>query len=98
MHSYMLQSPRTNRSFSLHTEHILFRLLTKVANGELTPNDLVVHRFDKKDEKTSTVTHLRIDTKRHIEGSLPGFFEEDLREIQEYLDALSQHTDKKTAR
>jgi predicted ATPase len=81
-----------------HSEHILFRLLTKVVSGELTPNDLVVHRFDKKDEKTSTVTPLGIDPKGHVEGGLPGFFEEDLRDFQEYLDALSQHADKKTAR
>lgn len=81
-----------------HSEHILFRLLTKVANGELTPNDLFVYRFDKKDEKTSVVTPLRIDLKGRIEGGLPGFFEEDLREFQEYLDALSQHPGKKTSR
>ena len=80
-----------------HSEHILFRLLTKVASGELTPNDLFVHRFDKKDEKTSSITQLKIDQKGRIEGGLPGFFEEDLKEFQEYLDALSKHPEKKTS-
>ena len=73
-----------------HSEHILFRLLTKVAMRDLETDQLQVVRFDKKDETTSVPTPLKVDSKGRLEGGLPGFFEEDIKEFQEYLDALSK--------
>lgn len=72
-----------------HSEHILFRLLTKVAEGELTPEDLAIYYFTKEDTY-AIATELEIDEKGRLKGGLPGFFEEELKEFKEYLDALTQ--------
>jgi len=72
-----------------HSEHILFRLLTKVAKEELTPQDLAIYYFTKEDTY-AIARELEIDEKGRLKGGLPGFFEEELKEFKEYLDALTQ--------
>jgi predicted ATPase len=74
-----------------HSEHILFRLLTAVARKDLKVEDLAVHYFEKRPEDVaSEIKELKIDEKGRLEGGLPGFFEEDLKEFREYLDALAR--------
>jgi hypothetical protein len=49
-----------------------------------------VHYFKKAPEVTSAeVRELKVDEKGRLEGGLPGFFEEDLSEFSEYLNAIS---------
>jgi energy-coupling factor transporter ATP-binding protein EcfA2 len=72
-----------------HSEHILHRLLHAVANGELALNELTVHYFENKNGKAE-VRKLMIDEKGGVEGGLPGFFDQSLDELSEYLEALKQ--------
>lgn len=72
-----------------HSEHILFRLLTKVAKGELKPKDLSVYYFTKENTAASA-KELKVDKKGGLEGGLPGFFEEEIKEFKDYLDALTK--------
>jgi len=72
-----------------HSEHVLFRLLINVAKGVLQPEDLSIYFFEKENAST-IVKKLRIDEKGRIEGSLPGFFEEEMNEFKDYIDALKR--------
>ena len=71
-----------------HSEHILFRLLSSVAAGDLALKDLAINYFEKKDGITE-VTPLDIDEKGRVKGGLPGFFETELNELSTYIGALS---------
>lgn len=72
-----------------HSEHILFRFLTNVAKGKLSPSELAIYYFEKKRNATEA-TRKKVDKNGNIDGGLPGFFEEDLRTFKEYLDALTK--------
>jgi len=72
-----------------HSEHILFRLLTKVAKGELAPKDLTVYYFTKENT-AAKVKELKVDEKGGLEGGLPGFFEEEIKGFKDYLEALTK--------
>jgi energy-coupling factor transporter ATP-binding protein EcfA2 len=72
-----------------HSEHILFSLLTKAAEGKLAPDDLKVYSFERPDEATA-ITELPVDEKGRVKGGLAGFFDVDMEEFQRYLNALSK--------
>ena len=70
-----------------HSEHILFRLLSAVASGDLKREDLSINYFEKVDGATK-VTPLEIDDKGRVKGGLPGFFEAELDELSSFIKAL----------
>ncbi len=72
-----------------HSEHVLHRLLHAVAKGDLARDDLAIHYFVNKDGKAE-VRQLEVDEKGGVQGGLPGFFDQSLDELTEYLDALKQ--------
>lgn len=72
-----------------HSEHVLFRLLINVAKGVLQPEDLSIYFFEKENAST-IVKKLQIDEKGRIEDGLPGFFEEEMNEFKDYIDALKR--------
>lgn len=72
-----------------HSEHVLHRLLQAVAVGELARNDLTIYYFENKEGKAET-RRLNIDEKGGVEGSLPGFFDQSLDELTDYIEALKQ--------
>ncbi|HEV2232414.1 MAG TPA: AAA family ATPase [Terriglobia bacterium] len=70
-----------------HSEHVLHRLLHAVGKGELAKEELALYYFVPEDGKAK-VTRLAINDLGQVEGGLPGFFEQSLSELTEYLDAL----------
>ena len=44
-----------------HSEHITGRLLTLVAEGKLTPDDVAIYAFEKDDKGVCTAKDLRIN-------------------------------------
>jgi ABC-type thiamine transport system ATPase subunit len=72
-----------------HSEHVLHRLLQAVAKDELAHDDLAIYYFENKQGKAE-VRRLNIDEKGGVEGGLPGFFDQSLDELTEYLEALRQ--------
>jgi predicted ATPase len=72
-----------------HSEHVLHRLLHSVAIGELRTDELVIYYFE--DEKgAAKVRRLAINDLGQVDGGLPGFFDQSLAELSEYLDALKK--------
>lgn len=70
-----------------HSEHLLHALLNAVATGTLERKDLAIYYFENKDGKAVT-TRLKVDEQGGVEGGLPGFFDQSLDELSEYLAAL----------
>ena len=70
-----------------HSEHLLHALLNAVAKGELEREDLAIYYFKNKNG-TAVTKRLKIDERGGVEGGLPGFFDQSLDELSEYLAAL----------
>ena len=70
-----------------HSEHITGRLLTLVAEGKLTPDDLAVYAFEKDEEGVCTAKDLRINPEGTIEGGINDFFETNLEEMNRFAQA-----------
>jgi len=70
-----------------HSEHVLHGLLNAVATGTLRASDLAVYYFENKAGR-SVCTRLEVDEKGGVKGGLPGFFDQSLGELAEYLEAL----------
>ena len=72
-----------------HSEHVLHRLLHAVASGELKRDDLAIHYFENQDG-VAKVQRLQVNDLGQVEGGLPGFFDQSLAELSEYLAALKK--------
>jgi predicted ATPase len=70
-----------------HSEHVLHRLLNAIAKGELERSQLAIYYFENVDG-TAKVRPLAVNDKGQVDGGLPGFFDQSLTELTEYLDAL----------
>ena len=70
-----------------HSEHITGRLLTLVAEGKLTPDDVAIYAFEKDEEGVCTAKSLRINPEGTIEGSIHDFFEVNLAEMNRFAQA-----------
>ena len=71
-----------------HSEHITGRLLTLVAEGKLTPDDVAIYAFEKDEEGVCTAKDLKISDDGRIEGSIGDFFEVNLAEMNRMVKAL----------
>ena len=70
-----------------HSEHITGRLLTLVAEGKLTPDDVAIYAFEKDEQGVCTAKNLRINPDGTIEGGIKDFFETNLIEMNRHLKA-----------
>ncbi len=70
-----------------HSEHILFGFLNALAKKEISLDDIVIYYFNNE-KGVSEITKLNIDEYGRVAGGLPGFFEQNIRNVIEYLDAL----------
>ena len=70
-----------------HSEHITGRLLTLVAEGKLTPDDLAIYAFEKDEGGVCTAKDLRITPDGTIEGGINDFFETNLAEMNRFAQA-----------
>ncbi len=73
-----------------HSEHVLHRLLHAVAKGELAHSDLAIYYFPEPKNGKADPRKLKIDEQGGVEGGLPGFFDQSLDELTEYIEALKQ--------
>jgi len=72
-----------------HSEHILNTLLHAVAKGDLKKEDLAIYYF----EPQNGIAHVRrlvVDDYGRVEGGLPGFFDQSLTELTDYLETLKK--------
>lgn len=69
-----------------HSEHILMSLLTAVATGRMTPEELAVYEFNRQGS-AATVERLEVNRYGQIKGGLKGFMEADLDEMGKLIEA-----------
>ena len=75
-----------------HSEHIAGRLLTLVAEGKLTTDDLAIYSFEKDDKGECTARELVVTELGQTEGGLTGFFDNNLAEMDRYVKALQNRS------
>ena len=75
-----------------HSEHIAGRLLTLVAEGTLTTDDLAIYSFEKDEKGECTATELVVTELGQTEGGLTGFFDNNLAEMDRYVKALQNRS------
>ena len=64
------------------------RLLTLVAEGSLSSDDLAVYAFEKDDQGVCSAQNLDVTDDGRVKGGVKGFFEADLDELERYIKAL----------
>jgi hypothetical protein len=72
-----------------HSEHVLHTILNAVARGEWSPADVALYYFQNKNG-AAEVAKREINQFGQVDGGLPGFFEQSLSELTDYLKALSK--------
>lgn len=72
-----------------HSEHIANRLLTLVAEKQLTPDDVAVYAFEKDAETgVCSASEIEVTERGQVKGGLKSFFEAHMEEMRRYGDAL----------
>ncbi len=76
-----------------HSEYVAGRLLTLVAEGKLTTDELAIYSFEK-DENTGecTASEIKITERGQTSGGLTGFFDTNLAEMDRYVKALQNRS------
>jgi predicted ATPase len=73
-----------------HSEHVLHVILNAVAKGEWEKDQVALYYFENVDG-AAQVRRLVLNEHGQVDGGLPGFFDQSLTELTDYLDALGKH-------
>ncbi len=71
-----------------HSEHIVGRLLTLVAEKKLSHKDLAIYAFEKDEQGVCTANELEVLEDGRVMGGIKDFFEPELEELDRYIRAL----------
>ena len=71
-----------------HSEYVAGRLLTLVAEGTLTTDDLAIYSFDKDKKGECFATEIEVTDRGQTKGGLTGFDEATRDEMRRYVDGL----------
>ena len=71
-----------------HSEHLLSRLLTLVAEKRLSPEELAIYSFEKDEKGECSATEIEVTELGQVTGGLTGFFDANLDEMDRYIKAL----------
>ncbi len=77
---------------STHSEHIIFQLLTMVADGELKPEHLALYNFIETKEGFQA-EELTFDEQGRLKKGLPDFFKGNLEAYRRYIEILTSSQD-----
>ena len=81
-----------------HSEIILGRLLTLVAEKRLTPEDLAIYAFEKDGETgVCSAKPLQISADGGVEGGVRDFFDTNLAEMNRYVEAQFAQVNEKAS-
>ena len=67
---------------STHSDRVVSRLLALVAAGKLSTESLAVYAFDKNEEGVTSAERCEVDDRGRISGSVAGFFEESIADME----------------
>ena len=71
-----------------HSEYIAGRLLTLVAEGKLTTDDLAIYYFEKDEKGECSAKEIEVTERGQTKGGLTGFDEATRDEMRRYVDGL----------
>ena len=71
-----------------HSEHIAGRLLTMVAEGKLSADELAIYSFEKDETGVCSASEIEVTDRGQVNRGLKSFFETDLDEMRRYVEAL----------
>ena len=71
-----------------HSEHVVGRLLTLVAEGMLSADELAIYSFEKDENGACSASEIEVTDRGQVSGGLKSFFETDLDEMRRYVEAL----------
>ena len=71
-----------------HSEYVAGRLLTLVAEGKLTTDELAIYYFEKDEKGECTATEIEVTERGQVKGGLTGFHEATRDEMRRYADGL----------
>ena len=71
-----------------HSEYVAGRLLTLVAEGKLTTDDLAIYSFEKDEKGECSATEIEVTERGQVKGGLTGFHEATRDEMRRYADGL----------
>ena len=74
-----------------HSEYVAGRLLTLVAEGKLTTDDLAIYSFEKDEKGECSATEIEVTERGQTKGGLTGFHEATRDEMRRYADGLRKH-------
>ena len=74
-----------------HSEYVAGRLLTLVAEGKLTTDDLAIYSFEKDEKGECSATEIEVTERGQTKGGLTGFHEATRDEMRRYVDGLRKH-------
>jgi hypothetical protein len=74
-----------------HSEHLLHTFLSAVAKGDFDKRDLAIYYFEPSNGSVNARL-LAVDDMGRVDGGLPGFFDQSLGELSDYLDALQKRS------
>jgi predicted ATPase len=72
-----------------HSEHVLHVILNAIGKRDLEPSQIAIYSFENVNG-TAKVTRLDVDEQGGVKGGLPGFFDQSLDELTEYLETLKK--------
>ena len=75
-----------------HSEYVAGRLLTLVAEGKLTTDELAIYAFEKDEKGECSATEIEVTERGQVKGGLTGFHEATRDEMRRYADGLRKHT------
>ena len=71
-----------------HSEHVAGRLLTLVAEGSLSADELAIYSFEKDETGICSASKIEVTDRGQVKRGLKGFFETDMDEMRRYVEAL----------
>ena len=71
-----------------HSEHVVGRFLTLVAEGTLSADELAIYSFEKDKNGACSASEIEVTDLGQVSGGLKSFFETDLDEMRRYVEAL----------
>ena len=73
-----------------HSEHLVNRLLTLVAEGTLLTDMLAIYSFTKDQNGACLASEIQVNERGQVTGGLTGFFDTNLDEMDRYVRALQK--------
>ena len=71
-----------------HSEHIAGRLMTEIAEGNVSADEIAIYSFDKDTNGVCSADLIELTDSGQATGGLRSFFQTDLDEMRRYVDAL----------